>query len=198
MSPYVWVGALAAIAIAASIAVSLGGDDATPVAGETAPAEAVGTPLPLFEEPSDAVGLQAPTISAQTITGERVQLLHDGPARLIGFFAHWCSHCQAELPRTVAWLAENELPAGVEFVAISTAVAPDRSNYPPSAWFEREGWPLPVLVDSDAGVLATAFGLSAFPYWVALDTEGRVVTRASSELTVNQFENLLALITPEA
>jgi thiol-disulfide isomerase/thioredoxin len=191
-SPIVWVGALLLVAVVVTIVLTSGGND-SPVAGatETAPAEAVGTPLPRFATITDAAGLAAPTIAASTIDGTRVQVLDDGTARLYGFFAHWCPHCQREVPRTVAWLAEHDLPEGVEFVAISTGVDPSLDNYPPSAWFAREGWPLPVLVDSETGNLAKAFGLSGFPFWVAVDAEGKVVARQSGELDTAQFEALL-------
>jgi thiol-disulfide isomerase/thioredoxin len=191
-SPIWWVGFLLVVAVIVTIALTSGGGDSTASsATETAPAEAIGTPLPRFETMTDAAGLIAPSIAASTIDGTRVQVLNDGTPRLYGFFAHWCPHCQREVPRTVAWLAQHDLPVGVELVAISTSVDPTLDNYPPSAWFEREGWPLPVLVDSETGTLAKAFGLSGFPFWVAVDAEGKVVARQSGELDSAQFEALL-------
>jgi hypothetical protein len=70
----------------------------------------------------------------------------------------------------------------VEILSVSTAVSPDRLNYPPSAWLEREDWAVPVLVDDADGSVAQAFGLSAFPFFVAVDAGGEVVARGSGEL----------------
>ena len=64
---------------------------------------------------------------------------------------------------------------------MATAIDPARPNYPPDAWLKREQWSAPVLVDGD-GSVADAYGLSAFPYWVAVDREGKVVMRATGEL----------------
>ena len=50
-------------------------------------------------------------------------------------------------------------------------------NFPPAAWLEDEGWTPPVLVDDEAGT-ALKLGLSAFPFWVFLDSEGNVAARA--------------------
>lgn len=44
------------------------------------------------------------------------------------------------------------------------------------------------LADATDSRAAQAFGLSSFPYFVALDSENRVVARASGELTVEQWE----------
>ncbi len=164
--------------------------------GETAFAETLGTPLPAFAEPDPAVGLPAPTISAQTFEGDRVQITNDGTARLYGFFAHWCPHCQDELPATVEWLENNTLPDGVEIVAISTSVDTGSPNYPPSEWFAEEEWPATVVADDADSVIAQGFGLTAFPFWVAVDAEGNVVSRVSGALSTQQFESLITEITP--
>ena len=66
---------------------------------------------------------------------------------------------------------------------------PARPNYPPSSWLEREGWTSPVLADGD-GEAASAYGLPAFPYWVAVDADGRIVERRTGELTPRQIDQL--------
>lgn len=193
-SPIVWVAALIFVALAVTIALSAGGDDSTdggvtPL--EVADASAFGDPLPVFRSPDPAIGLAAPTINATTLAGDNVTIGADGTARLIGFFAHWCPHCQAELPRTTEWLENNELPANVEVIAVSTAVSPTDDNYPPSEWFADEGFPAPVLIDSAERSIAAGFGLSAFPFWVAVDSSGNVLTRQTGQLTDSQFETLI-------
>ena len=154
----------------------------------------VGASLPVFEQPlgDPAVGAAAPAFAATTFDGVEVSVLPgDGTAKVIGFFAHWCPHCQRELPRITKWLAQNELPAGVEVIAVSTAVDPDGPNYPPSAWFEKEQWPATALRDSADSEIGEAYGLRGFPYVVAVDGQGRVVTRVSGELSDTEWESLL-------
>lgn len=187
-----WVIALIMVAGVAGVALAISqSDSADSDLPQTAFAEIIGTNLPPFTTPDPAVGLAAPVISAQTVDGTRIQLEADGTGRVLGFFAHWCPVCQSEMPTVVDWLEENPLPADVEVVAISTGVDPGRGNYPPSDWFEEEGWPGTVLLDSDASDLALGFGLTAFPYWVAVDADGNVVSRVTGEIDDNAFAALV-------
>jgi hypothetical protein len=82
------------------------------------------------------------------------------------------------------------MPDGIDLVSIATAIDPTRPNYPPDAWLAREGWTVPVMVDSTNSV-ASAFGLSAYPYWVFLDGDGKVVMRTTGELAINDLEAIL-------
>lgn len=194
-SPMTWVIlAIFVVGIGGiALAISAGGSDDGPP--ETAFAEVLGDPLPPFgDSPDPAIGMTAPTISAQTIDGDRVQIEADGTARVYGFFAHWCPVCQAELPEVVEWLEEADLGDDVEVVAISTGVDAGRDNYPPSEWFEEEGFTGTVLFDSDDSALALGFGLPAFPYWVVVDGEGNVVNRVSGALERSTFDALLASV----
>ena len=183
------VGVIAGISTLASDDTSINGTTT-----ETAFAEALGGPLPPFSDPllDPAVGAASPVITASTIDGERVQYLHDdGQPRLFAFFAHWCPVCQAELPEVVEWLEADPLPEGMEIVAISTAVDAGRDNYPPSAWFEAEGWENVVLVDSDASIIAQNFGLTGFPYWVAVEADGNVAQRVGGAIDQATFLELI-------
>ena len=186
----IMVAGIAGVAIAAST--RDGADDGVP---QTAAAEVIGVGLPALPEDGEdpAVGTEAPTISAQTLDGDRVTIAADGTARVLGFFAHWCPHCQSELPRTAEWLSSNTLPTDVEVIAISTAVDPGRGNYPPSAWFAEEEWPATVLLDSDDDSLAIGFGLTGFPFWVVVDADGNVAGRVGGEIDIAGFEELIAL-----
>lgn len=197
-SPLVWVGALIVVAgvVVGIMAASQSDDADTTDVPQVAFAETIGASLPPFSLPDTAIGTPAPTASAQTFDGERVSIGADGTARLFGFFAHWCPHCQAEVPEISEWLAANTLPDGIEIVAVSTAVETSAANYPPSEWFERENWPTTVLVDSEDGALATGFGLTGFPYWVAVDGDGNVVERVGGQIDTQQFEALIASLAP--
>ena len=151
----------------------------------------LGDPIPVDSE----IGYLAPSFKAQLNTGSELVTIDpaDGTVRLIGFFAHWCPHCQREVPRVSKWLKENGVPAEIEILAVSTAVREGTPNYPPSEWFIKERWPTDVFVDNQDNDLAAAYGLAGFPYWVLIDATGRVVHRSSGELTEQQFGYLIEL-----
>tara|TARA_B100001250_G_scaffold410649_1_gene437528 strand:+ start:147 stop:893 length:747 start_codon:yes stop_codon:yes gene_type:complete len=158
---------------------------------ETGSVEILGNPIPANAE----IGAAAPAFKAQPNNSGQPIMIDpaDGTVRLIGFFAHWCPHCQREVPRVSQWLAENGMPEEIEIIAISTAVREGAPNYPPSEWFIDENWPTQVLVDNEEGELATAYGLGGFPYWVLVDATGTVMHRSSGELTEEQFGYLVDL-----
>ena len=57
-----------------------------------------------------------------------------------------------------------------------------------------------MLVDNADSDLATAYGITGFPYWVLVDATGTVVHRSSGELTEEQFGYLVDLavsLTPQ-
>ncbi len=165
--------------------------------GETGQVQLFGDPLPPYDRtaPTDvAVGKPAPGFVAADFGGvEHTVEPGDGSAKVIGFFAHWCGHCQRELPRLVDWLDNNDAPDGVEIIGVSTAVDAGQPNYPPSDWFETEGWTPLAVRDSAESELAIGYGLAGFPYFVVVGSDGNVVIRVSGELTVAQWEALLDL-----
>jgi len=139
-----------------------------------------------------AVGMEAPGVSGVSFTGEEVSVVPgEGSAYVLGFFAHWCPHCQRELPGLSEWMMFNDPPDGVEVVAVSTAVNDGAPNYPPSAWFREVGWTADVLVDSEAMGVADAFGLSSYPFFVLVGADGKVVARVSGEIGIPVWERLL-------
>jgi hypothetical protein len=74
---------------------------------------------------------------------------------------------------------------------VATGIDPTLPNYPPDAWLAREGWTPPVIVDGDRQI-ATAYGLTAFPYWVAIGADGNVAGRLTGELSPDQLDQLVA------
>ena len=138
-----------------------------------------GGALPLFNDPADdaAVGLPMPEVSSSDFSGFPASVTNDGVPKLIVFLAHWCSHCEREVPALQAWIDQNGIPDGVDMVSVATSISDIRPNYPPDAWLEREGWTPRVVVDDAAGSISSAFGLNAFPYYVLVDGSGTVVQR---------------------
>ena len=180
----------AAIAIIATIASGDDADNEIAFNGDFLP--------PYIDSGVDpAVGTKAPIFVTTDFDGNRVVTGSGGgpndTAKLIGFFAHWCPVCQAELPVVTDWIGTRELPDRVEVVLVSTLENSSRGNHPPDEWFEREGWPLPVLVDSSNDEIAEAFGLVSVPYWVVLDDFNRVLMRTTGGLSADQLDGMVAL-----
>ena len=109
-----------------------------------------GTPLPPFVSPQgdQAVGLAAPTVDGLSFGGTEIAITPSQPTMLV-FLAHWCPHCQAEVPRLVEWYEAGQTPEGLNVIGVITGTDEASPNYPPSSWLEREEWPFPVLVDAE-------------------------------------------------
>ncbi|MCU0261833.1 MAG: TlpA family protein disulfide reductase [Ilumatobacteraceae bacterium] len=204
MDTRAWRRPLAVLAIGAAVLAACGSDDGetastvppvatdgatTPTvpAGEIAeirPVTVTGEALPELSDPESdpAVGVAAPMVEGASFDGTPVTIggASERPTLLV-FVAHWCPHCQSEIPRLVELQADGRLPADLDVVAVSTATAPDRPNYPPSEWLEREAWPWPALADSETFDAGFAYGLSGFPFVTMLDADGNVVARWSGE-----------------
>ncbi len=137
-----------------------------------------------------AFGWDAPLISGSDWKGNPVTIdPSDGRPKLIVFLAHWCSHCQAEVPEVQAWLNETGGSSAVDLYGVATSINRSRPNWPPGDWLEREGWTSPTIMDKNNRA-SIAYGLSAFPYWVALNSEGKVVFRIAAGIGI---EGLLSL-----
>lgn len=149
-----------------------------------------GTPLPALGD-DEAVGATAPTITGQSFDGTPITI-GPGKATLIVFLAHWCPHCQREVPVLVEWQAGGGAPEGLDVIGVATATTDQRDNYPPSDWLAAEAWPWPVMADSAESEAAIAMGVDAFPFFVLLDADGTVVARQSGEIDPANLDDLIA------
>lgn len=194
--PWPWLGLAAVVALALLVAVvASGGDGPADDAGlaQTSAVAVDGAALPPYASGADpAVGTPGPELRGASFDGTPVAVTRDGRGKVLVFLAHWCPHCRREVPVVVDHLRANPLPPNVDLVAVATSTDRTRPNYPPSRWLDREGWTASVMVDSADGAAATAYGLTAFPYFVALDAEGTVVARAGGELTPAELDALVA------
>jgi len=197
--PYIWLVGIVLVAVAAAVIMSLLRDDGSSTdAGAAAVAETNdvtidGAPLPELQEVDSAVGSPAPQATGTSLDGQPIALLEAGTPTVIGFFAHWCPHCQAEVDELSKHLASTGLADDVRVIAVSTSVDSTRGNFPPSAWFESEGWPTPVMTDDANDSVAQAYGLSAFPFWAVVDADGAVVGRSAGGIGVDRFDQLVEL-----
>lgn len=194
--PWLWIGLGAIVVVLAVIAVAStgGGEDKKETAAgveQTRPVTVTGAPLPEYSDGADpALGKTIPEVRGQSFDGSPVDIRNDGRPKLILFVAHWCPHCQREVPILAKFLKANSLPKGVDLYTVSTGVSPPRGNYPPSKWLDQEGWPARTLADSKDGEAGNAFGLASFPYFVAVDGSGKVVARTSGEISTDDFAGL--------
>ncbi|HEV8281097.1 MAG TPA: TlpA disulfide reductase family protein [Candidatus Limnocylindrales bacterium] len=155
-----------------------------------------GASLPDFQNPNGdpAVGMPAPEVQGTSFDGTPVAIANDGRPKVVLFLAHWCPHCQAEVPLVQAWVNSGGVPDGVDLISVATSIDPAAPNYPPDAWLAREGWTAPVLADSTNSV-AGAYGLTKFPYWVFIGPDGTVRARASGELPIANLESAIRGLT---
>jgi cytochrome c biogenesis protein CcmG, thiol:disulfide interchange protein DsbE len=152
--------------------------------GEVWPVTVTGAALdPLPQEGADpAVGQMAPQLSGFTFDGSTVAIdPSKGPVMLV-FLAHWCPHCNREVPEFMKWKASGDVPANLQVIAVTTAVNPNRDFYPPSKWIVDKGWTWPVMADSETSDAAQAMGVSSFPFSVMIGEDGTVLGRVTGEL----------------
>jgi len=185
----VWlIGSIAAaIAIAAIVAVATqsSSDDVVTGVEEFNSVEVVGDPLPEYSDSASdtAIGMTAPILTGKGFTGNTI-VTGPGTPTLLVFLAHWCQYCQREVPLLVQWNRDGLVPSGLDVIAIATSTDPASPNFPPSEWLAREEFPplWPVMTDSGEKTAANAMGVSGFPFFVLLDSSGKVALRISGEI----------------
>ena len=150
----------------------------------------VGELLAAFDDPNNdpTVGLMAPVITGQSFDGTDITIggETDGPTMLV-FLAHWCPHCNDEIPELVKLREAGTLPENLNVIGISTAVVDDRDNYPPSKWIVDKDWTWPVLADTEAADAFQAYGGTGFPYTVMLLSDGSVNARKSGNESADRI-----------
>lgn len=164
------------------------------------PVTVTGDPLTGYDasQPVDLmVGMPAPLLNGLDFQGDEVVVdpAANGPYMVV-FLAHWCPHCNAEVPRLLAWKGSGSVPAELNVIGVATAVSASAPNYPPAEWFSSKGWSWPVLVDEagadgQAGKAAVAYGATGWPYFVIVGADGLVKVRASGELEVAELQQIV-------
>lgn len=169
------------------------GSVARPVV-ETGTVTVSGTPLAPFDptaKADPAVGVTAPLVSGVAFDGTAVGPVA-GHATLWVFFAHWCPHCNVELPRLREWFDRGDVPAGLDVIGVSSAANAQRPNYPPSRWLDGQmHWPWPVIVDSEKLDALRAFGVGSFPTVVVVGADGTVKGRIAGEVALDALDTFV-------
>ena len=190
---------LAVVGVIAILAVVLtsGGDDEEDAcaAVEIPSSETVamdGDGLPQGEGPDDpCVGRAVPAISGQDYAGNPTAITPGahGPMMVV-VMAHWCPHCNREVPLLVEWGQSGNVPEGLQVVGVSTAAREGADHYPPSTWIEEIAWEWPVLADDDVQTAAAALGTTGYPYLMFVDADGNLMARVSGELPIEDVQTL--------
>lgn len=194
------IGVVLAIAVALIVAVLVGGDPpvddtSSSVVAQNQPVQVAGAALErLPDEGVDpAVGMAAPALAGASFDGSPVSITPgDGQPYMLVFLAHWCPHCNAEVPRLIEWRESGSVPADLNVIGISTGVASDRPNYPPSQWVVDKGWPWSVLADSANMDAAAAYGLSGYPFFTIVGADGNVKVRMAGEVGAEALSEIVA------
>ena len=144
-----------------------------------------GDALPQYPASGDdpAVGCAAPVIDGQDFAGRPVRVggagIGQSPTVVIAA-AHWCPHCNNELPKLQAKFKGGSV--GMRYVVVSTGVAKGQPHYPPGPWLTKDmGWAGGVVADDAQSTAGKALGVSGFPMFILIDSQGEVVDRFSGE-----------------
>ena len=179
-------------------ATSPGSAGGTPSGGTIDPLAASvtvdGEPLPPLEDPNNdaAVGMKAPALHGTDYSGQPTDIVPGtGGPMMIVFLAHWCPHCNAEIPVLLDGRDSGAIPPDLQIFGVSTAVSPDRPNYPPGQWLQDKGWDWPVLADAVQFTAGTAYGVTGFPGFTLLDADGNVAARGSGEISIEDLQALV-------
>ena len=177
-----------------SSAVTAPGAASEVAAAENQPVTIEGQILDPLGDPSadSAIGAPAPLLRGYSFDGRPVTIEPgDGRSYMVVFLAHWCPHCNAEVPRLIEWKNMGMVPDGLEVVGVSTGVAADRPNYPPSEWIVEKKWPWSVMADSVTQDAAMAYGVSGYPFFTIIGADGTVKLRASGEKSIEEIDALV-------
>jgi thiol-disulfide isomerase/thioredoxin len=136
-----------------------------------------------------AVGKAAPTLTGYDLAGRPVTIDpgSDGKATMVVFLAHWCPHCNAEVPVLNEWKEKGLMPSNLRVVGVTTASRPDQANWPPSKWLVAKKWSFDQFADSEKQEASAAYGVGGFPFLVFIDAAGNVTSRTSGEVPVEDI-----------
>lgn len=208
---WIWIAAVIAVVVIGIVVIavsrgggsSAGGGGTSPSGGTVVPngkmdygtIAVTGTALASYAQDAadPAIGQTIPRISGVQFDNKQLDIVpNDGVPKIIMVVAHWCPHCQAEVPRVQEWLDKAGMPADVELFTVATGNDPAKGNFPASDWLRSKDWSVPTIVDDKASQAGQALGVTAFPFFIVTNGQGKVIYRTSGELTEAQWNSLLA------
>jgi thiol-disulfide isomerase/thioredoxin len=193
-----WIaGGVVGLGLIVWLAVAIAGEGAIDESIAFGEVTVEGDDLPFLQTgaPDPAIGLTAPTVTGETFDGEELTIGPDGNAKIVVMLAHWCPHCQAEVPLVQSWVESGGLPDGVDLygVTVLTNRVRDGRTWPPQDWLESEGWTSPTIKDDQQSSIVNAYGMTGTPTYMVLGTDNENLGRISGEIGLGGLETLADL-----
>ena len=162
---------------------------------EYQPVRVTGDALPPMPEAGTDAGIGAtvPVVDGYDFDGKAVSLdiASSGTPTMVVFLAHWCPHCNREIPRILEWAGTLGVPDGLRIVGVATGSRNDYPNWPPSSWLTDMGWKWEKMADTQDGSVFSAYGGTGFPTMVLVGPDGTVKNRFSGEVEVADLDRLV-------
>lgn len=159
------------------------------------PVTVEGDPLPPYQSGGldAAIQMTAPTLSGTNWEGSSATIGPDGRSKIVVLLAHWCPHCQNEVPEIIEWLEAGNLPDTVDMYSVTVMTDHTRDNWPPQDWLIAEDWPLPVIMDDAGSSALLAYGINSVPSFAVLDGENAVLLRVSGGIGPAGLDTLVRI-----
>ena len=135
---------------------------------------------------SPIVGLVAPALTGQTLSGENFDIDQErGRWVVVNFFATWCPPCVEEHPELVEFSQRAADRATVVSVAYDQNELDDVERF-----FAERGCDWPVIIDGGDGA-ALDYGVKKLPESFVVAPDGTVVAKVNGGVTADELERLI-------
>jgi cytochrome c biogenesis protein CcmG, thiol:disulfide interchange protein DsbE len=193
----IWIGSgVIALGLIVLMAMEISGEEPIDSSIGFRDVTVTGEALPALRDPGagdPGAGMVAPTVVGTDWNNNPVTIEPDGRPKLVVFLAHWCPHCQAEVPVIQNWVNNGGVPDGVDLYAATIFTNASRIEFPPQEWLERENWTVPTVMDNQAGDIVRGYGVVGTPTYIVLDGENRNLGRLSGEIGLAGLNALAAI-----
>lgn len=156
-----------------------------------------GEGLPFLQSGADdpAIGQTAPTVTGEDWEGNQHTIGPSDTAKIVVMLAHWCPHCQRELPLIESWVDSGAVPEGVEVygATVLTNRVRDGDTWPPQDWLIENGWSSPTIMDDQDQSIVNAYGMTGTPTYVVLGPDNENLGRISGEIGIEGLNALASL-----
>ncbi len=191
------IGGVVGLGLIVLLAISIAGEGTVDEAIAFGEVTVEGDGLPFLQTGANApaIGQTAPTVTGETVDGGELTIGPGDNAKIVVMLAHWCPHCQREVPLIQDWIESGGLPEGVDLygATVLTNRVRDGDTWPPQEWLAEEGWTSPTIMDDQGGSIATAYGMTGTPTYVVLGPNNENLGRLSGEIGVEGLNALAGL-----